>query len=100
MINLKDINKYIRGFSLIEIMVAVGLASGISLGVMKITQTTAKSVKKNQQDFEISLLMSTVSSSLKDENSCSLNFNSNYLANEEYAADGINSTDSAPLLSK
>ena len=96
---IKKICKENSGFTLVEIMVAAGLLGGLSLAVMELTSNSAKSAKKLQQDFEISNVMSNVVNVLRDEKSCSRNFNADYSGGGlgTYSAGNVSSTDGSPI---
>ncbi len=62
--------KSIRGFSLLEVMIVVGLLAGLSLVAMNISKQSNKSSAKYQLDTEISLITNEINGILSDPKSC------------------------------
>lgn len=67
-------NKITHGFSLIELMVIVGMLAGLSLVVMNISKQSAKSSSKYQFDSEIMLITNEINGILSDPNKCLTTF--------------------------
>ncbi|MFG1594194.1 type II secretion system protein [Halobacteriovorax sp. CON-3] len=59
-----------KGLTLAEIMVAIGLFGIVSLGVLKIIQTTTEVTKKSKIDQELMSLRTTSSATLLNSDSC------------------------------
>lgn len=58
------------GFSLIEIVIAMGVLSLISLGVMNMMKNMSKTSKSSEVSFEVIQVVTSISSVLKDGYSC------------------------------
>lgn len=63
-----------RGFSLVELMVVVGLLGGVSLVVMNLTKQSTKSSTKYQFDSEIMLITNEINGIISDPNKCLTTF--------------------------
>lgn len=72
-----------RGFSLVEIMIALGIMSGLMLAVSQMINTGQKGAKKISQDIDISVIQNTIVNTVKDKRSC------------EFTLQGINWTTAA-----
>ena len=68
----KFFNKH--GFSLAEIMVAVGLLGGIALVVMKLTNQSAKTTTKFGLDTDITQILNEINSILSNPKNCTATF--------------------------
>ncbi len=64
-----------NGFSLVEIMIVIGILSGLGLIVMNLTKQTNKSSSKYQFDTEINLITNEINALLSDPNKCKSTFN-------------------------
>lgn len=74
---MQEFKKYIKkdsGFSLVEIVLAVGMMGAVSLGVMKLTNMQMDAAKSTKQNFERNLLMNDIRSLLGDAEVCAKNF--------------------------
>jgi len=63
-----------RAFSLVELMVTIGLLGGLSLIVMNLTKESTKSSTKYQFDSEIILITNEINGILSDPNKCITTF--------------------------
>jgi prepilin-type N-terminal cleavage/methylation domain-containing protein len=63
-------NKNNRGFSLIEIMMVLGLAAGVGMVVMNLTQQMNSSQKRFQLDNDADFIMKEIAGILKDPMTC------------------------------
>ena len=63
-----------RGFSLVELLIVIGMLSGVSLVVMNISKQTTKSSSKYQFDSEIMLITNEINGILSDPNKCLTTF--------------------------
>jgi len=63
-----------RGFSLVEMMVVIGLLGGISLLVMNLTKQSTQSSTKYQFDSEIMLITNEINGILSDPDKCLTTF--------------------------
>ena len=70
--------KHSKGFTLIEIMIALGLVSGLMLAVQQMISTGQKGAKKISQDIEQASLSNTIIDTMRAKNSC------------EYVLGGVN----------
>lgn len=70
----QSLKKNNRGFSLVELMIVVGLLAGVSLVVMNLTKQTNKSSSKYQFDSEIMLITNEINGILSDPNKCLTTF--------------------------
>jgi prepilin-type N-terminal cleavage/methylation domain-containing protein len=70
------IKKNRGGFSLIELMVVIGLLGGISLIVMNITKQTDRSSAKFQFDTDVTLTTNEINASISDPVKCLTTFGS------------------------
>jgi type II secretory pathway component PulJ len=68
MFNKKLFNKH--GFTLAEVMVAAGMLSVISLGLMQVMNNATKGSKKIAQDAEISEVVAVIRKQMRDQTSC------------------------------
>ncbi|WP_127718477.1 prepilin-type N-terminal cleavage/methylation domain-containing protein [Halobacteriovorax sp. HLS] len=59
-----------KGFTLVEVMVAAGMLSVISLGLMQVMNTATKGSKKIQQDAEVNEALGHIRRILQDQASC------------------------------
>lgn len=59
-----------KGFSLVEVMVALGITGAIALGVMKISEQGSKAAKQTQSKFEIAQTQAEVISVLSNRTAC------------------------------
>lgn len=64
-----------NGFSLVEIMIVIGILSGLGVIVMNLTKQTNKSSSKYQFDTEINLITNEINGILSDPNKCKGTFN-------------------------
>lgn len=62
--------KHSKGFTLIEIMIALGLVSGLMLAVQQMISTGQKGAKKISQDIEQASLSNTIIDTMRAKNSC------------------------------
>jgi len=67
------------GFSLVELMIVIGLIGGLSLVVMNLTKLSNKSAAKYQFDTEITLITSEINAILSDPVKCTATFQANAL---------------------
>jgi len=67
---MKIFNKKIYGFSLVEILIAIGLAGGISLVIMSLMQNTKKAIETAETSNEIMQLRSKIENIMKSKESC------------------------------
>ncbi len=58
------------GFTLVEVLIATGLISGLALAISSVLSTGTKGSKKISQDLEIASLTSAALGSLRDPKSC------------------------------
>ena len=65
-----------KGFTLVEVLVVVGMLAGISLIVMNITQQSAKSSLKLELDTDVILTTNEISAILSDPANCVMVFGS------------------------
>lgn len=63
-----------KGFTLVELMIVVGLLAGVTLVVMNLTGQTNKSSSKYQFDSEIMLITNEINGILSDPNKCLTTF--------------------------
>lgn len=63
-----------KGFSLVEIMIAVSLLAGLSLVVMNLTKQSTKSSAKFQFDSDVILATNEINAILNDESKCLATF--------------------------
>lgn len=66
-----------RGFSMIQLMITVGIVSGLSAAIMQITNNTSKLKKRVLNKSEVSNIEYQISQSLSLVNNCNLNFKKN-----------------------
>ncbi len=59
-----------KGFTLVEIMIALGIMSGLILAVSQMISTGQKGAKKISQDIEQSSLSNTIINTMRDKLSC------------------------------
>lgn len=59
-----------NGFSLVEIMIAIGMLGALSLALTQMMSTVGKADKKNTQNFEMRNILSTISYNLTDSQAC------------------------------
>lgn len=64
----------IHGFSLIELMVVIGMLGGLSLVMMNLTKESTKSSSKYQFDSEVMLITNEINGILSDPNKCLTTF--------------------------
>jgi len=64
-----------RGFSLVEIMIALGIMSGLMLAVSQMINTGTKGAKKISQDIEQASLSNTIINTMRDKKSCEYTLN-------------------------
>jgi prepilin-type N-terminal cleavage/methylation domain-containing protein len=65
---------YQAGFSLVEIMIAVGLLGMISLGVLQLSKQATRVQKGTTQKFETTSIISLITNTLKDPKACENTF--------------------------
>ncbi len=87
--SLKQIFSNQKGMSLVEVVVAAALAILVSIGVMKIQQTTTKSSIKATSDFEYNSLRNYIKSTIANGGNCTQTFKEN---GYEYDSDYQTST--------
>ena len=58
------------GFSLVEIMVALGLLGGLTVFMLNITQQSAKTSAKTQLDFDVTLTNNEINAILSNPAKC------------------------------
>lgn len=78
-----------RGFTLVEIMVAIGIMSTISLALIKMNEMMNKTSKNMSQQLDATQLMTQLNSDLKDSTGCFNTFGGRTLANGGVATDSI-----------
>jgi len=72
--SLKKILRKNKGFSLIELMVAVGISGIVSIGIMQMMLSTTKISTVNAKKIEVFQILNRMNSILNDSESCELNF--------------------------
>lgn len=70
--NHKKINAY--GFSLVEVLIAIGLVGALSVFMMRQNLTMTKSSKSFQSNSEITLMVNEIATSLAKGSNCSASF--------------------------
>ncbi len=70
---LKNSNEQ-KGFSLVEIMIAIGILGTVSLGVMKIGQMMNRTTKQMNQQLDSVQLASRISGTIRNKDACRLTF--------------------------
>lgn len=70
-----------KGFSLIQVMIAAGLAGGLALFIAKLTKDQVKSVKTVEMRFEYQSAVNDIRNILTNRASCAQTFANNTLAN-------------------
>jgi hypothetical protein len=70
----KKILKGDSGFSMVQVLMAAGLAGVVSLMVAKITQNSRQAVKTTEIQTEINTTVNLIQQTLKDEVNCSITF--------------------------
>jgi type II secretory pathway pseudopilin PulG len=68
--NIQKIIRSARGFSLAEIMIAMGLLGAVSLGVIKLMENSNKAAKNIESKDEISMMAREMSDILASANNC------------------------------
>lgn len=63
-----------KGFSLVEIMIALGILATISLGVMKISQMMNRSTKQMNQQLDSVQLATRISGAIRNKDACRYTF--------------------------
>ena len=77
-----------HGFSLVEVMVALGILGTISLGVMKVSENMNRTGKNMGQQLDAVQLSSKVQSLLRDKDVCNNTFAGRTLGNDLVATNG------------
>ncbi len=85
-----------RGFTLVEILVAIGIMSTISLALIKINETMNKTSKNMNQQLDSVQLMGRLESILRNSGSCFNTFGGSILAVGGVAATNIRDDASPP----
>jgi prepilin-type N-terminal cleavage/methylation domain-containing protein len=79
-----------QGFSLVEVMVALGILGAISLGVMKVGENMNRTSKNMNQQLDAAQLSSKIQFLLRDKEACDKTFVGRFLIDDEDAtANGI-----------
>jgi len=68
--NFFKFSRYKHGFSLVEVMVAVGLLGVVSLGVVEISKMTAQTQKKAMSDMSLNQMAYDIQNIFRDPYSC------------------------------
>ena len=72
--NLKENLNKNGGFSLVELMVAVGISGIVSIGIMQMMLSTTEISTVNAKKIEVFQILNRMNSILNDNQSCELNF--------------------------
>ena len=72
---MKNLKRNSKGFTLVEIMVAVAVMGGLSVAIMQMTKNATKTSAKFQQDVDVTGIINEISTTLFDPSSCGVNFN-------------------------
>lgn len=86
---IKKLNENSRGFTLVEIIIAVGILSGISLALMKLTDTTFKMNKTAITTNEIIDVTAVIKGHLTNSRNCSETFLGRNPVDDKIQVDGF-----------
>src|SRR5690606_29641292 len=88
-----------KGFSLVEIMVAIGMLGALSLGVMKINELMTKTSRNMSQQLDAVQIASLVQPYLRNTSACQLSFRGrNLTTSQAVGANGILDSNGATII--